>query len=368
MNALVGTTFPSIQAHFNPHESAIFVGLPVLIIIALFAWRTWRSGWTRFLIAGFLASVVLALGPELIVEGDEIAPLPWRLLENVRAFEDVHTPRFGVYAALASATIVALWTGRTRGWVFRRPSALPILAVAALVPAVWRTLPVIHPDRPPFFQAGLYKSCLSPHETLAIFPFAGDRLDTLEAETGFSFAVAGGYLTPTPAGVRSIVSFNDDPTVDLFDSWSDRGLPSVDALLAFAARHEVDRVVSLDGDGYPTKSQLRAFGPVQQIGGVEVAPACGLPSLRTRPLPAGARRMLAAQRRGLTTRYCLDGYSYDLPAGLAPGGTIAGATRAVFVAGRGLACSAPGGYTRHGYAPPSARLPSDTYAYYTRQG
>jgi hypothetical protein len=366
VNALAGTALPSVQGNFNPHESAIFVGLPVLIIAGLFTWRTWRSGWTRFLIAGFLAALVLALGPKLTVAGAVVGPLPWRLLENVRGFEDIHTPRFGVYAGLVAAVIVALWTARTRGWFTRRPLVLPILAVVTLLPAVWRPLPVVRPDRPAFFAARLYKRCFPAHETLLIFPFAGDDLDVLQAETGFSFAVAGGYLTPTPAGVRSIVSFNNDPTVGLLEYWSDRGVPSIDALRAFAARHGVDRVVSIAGDGYPTSSQLRAFGPVEEIGGVEVAPACGRPSLAGRPLPAGARRMLAQQRRGQTTRYCLDGYTYDLPAGLEPGGTIAGATRAVFVAGHGLACSAPPGYTHHGYAPPTATVPSDTYLYYTR--
>ncbi len=365
VNALAGTAFPSIQRNFNPHESAIFVGLPVLIIAALFTWRTWRSGWTRFLIAGFLAPLLLALGPKLTVAGDSVGPLPWRLLENARGFEDIHTPRFGVYAGLASAVIVALWTARTRGWFVGRPLVLPILAVATLFPAAWRSLPVVHPDRPAFFATSLYKSCFPAHETLAIFPFEGDSLDVLQAETGFSFAIAGGYLTPTPAGVRSIVSFNDDPTVALFNDYSDRGLPSVDALRAFTARHRVDRVISVAGDGYPTRTQMRAFGPVEQIGGVEVAPACGQPSLAARPLAAGTRRMLTQQRRGQPTRYCLDGYTYELPAGLHPGGTIAGATRAVFVAGHGLACSAPSGYAPHGYAPASANVPSDTYVYYT---
>jgi hypothetical protein len=365
VNALIGTAFPSIQGNFNPHESSIFVGLPILIIAALFAWKTWRSGWTWFLIVGFLAAVVLALGPELTVAGDAVGPLPWRLLENLRGFEDIHTPRFGAYAGLASAVIVALWTSRTRGWFVRRPIVLPILAVATLFPAAWQPLPVVHPDRPAFFASGLYKTCFPAHQTLLVFPFGGESVNVLQADAGFSFAAAEGYLTPTEPNVRSVVSFNDDPTVALLGYWSDRGLPSIDALLAFAARHRVDRVVSVVGDGYPTRSQLSAFGPVEQIGGVEIAPACGQPSLTTRPLPAGARRMLAQQRRGQTTRYCLDGYTYDLPAGLQPGGTIAGATRAVFVARHGLACTAPPGYTHHGYAPPSAHVPRDTYLYYT---
>src|SRR5262249_50239380 len=147
----------SLRRPFNPHESAIFLGLPVLVIVALYVWRWRRSRWTWFVVSCLVLSIVLALGPRLVVAGHDLAPLPWRLLENVRGFDDVHTPRLGEYVALASAVIVALWTAWTPGRLFRRPYILPVLSIAALAPAFWHPLVTLHPDRPAFFASGLYK-------------------------------------------------------------------------------------------------------------------------------------------------------------------------------------------------------------------
>ncbi len=365
LNAIAGSSFRSLQVHFNPHESAIFLGLPTLLIVALYAWRTRRSGWSRFLIAGLAAAVLFALGPTLVVDGRSVASLPWALLEHLPGFDDVHTPRFGAYASLAAAVIVALWTARARGRVFRRPFVLPVLAVAALLPTVWTPLTVLHPERPAFFSSGAYKTCIRPGETVALFPNGG-AADYLQVETGFRFPVAGGYLSPIISGAHPIISFNSDPTITELNFWSDRGVPDTDALRAFAARHGVDRFVSIAADGYPGERELRGLGPVQRIGGVYVAPACGQPSLATRPLPASTELMLTEQQHGVSIAYCHDGYTIDLPVGLRPAGQLAGATRAAYVAGSGLTCSVPSGYSRRGFAPTSLGVPARTYPYYER--
>ncbi len=364
VNAIAGDSFNSIRVYFDPEESAIFLGAPALLITVLYVWRTRASGWSGLLVISLATAILFALGPKLVVAGHAIAPLPWRLVDDAPGFTDVHTPRFGEYASLASAVIVALWTAGTAGRVFRRPYVLPFLAVAALVPAVWKTTPTVHPERPAFFATGLYKSCIPPHETLAIFPFGGEE-DLIQAETGFSFAVAGGYLNFYFIHHDPIVSFNNDPTVAELHFYGDRGLPTVNALLAFATRNKVDRFVSFVGDGYPTARQMRAFGPVQQIGGVYVAPACGQPSLRTHPLSKATKLVLSEQKRGVTIQYCLGGYTYNLPAGLAPAALLKGATTAFFVSGHGLTCSLPAGSNPHGFAGQQLGVPPDTYRYYT---
>jgi hypothetical protein len=219
------------------------------------------------------------------------------------------------------------------------------------------------PARPAFFSAELDKSCLGQDENVAIFPWGADA-NVYQAEAGFRFRVAGGYLTPLIFGERPVIGFNEDPTVVELDYWGDRGTPSPDALRAFAARHEVDRVVSAVGGGYPTKAQMHVFGRVQELGGVYVAPACGEPSLRTAALPASSQLVLKEQAHGATIQWCRDGYVYRLPAGLDPGGVLEGATKAVYVQGHHLRCKAPAGYVEHGYAPTSLRVPPRTYRYY----
>ncbi len=364
LNATAGDIFPSIEIHFDEHDDALFVGIPALVIVALYVWRRRRSGWGYALLSFLGISIVFALGSKLHVKGNALLVLPWRIVEHAPGFENVSKPRFGEYVGFVTAVTVALWTGQTRGRIFTRPYILPVLAVVALVPAFWHDPPTYRPPRPAFFTTGAYKSCLTG-ETIALFPHDGDA-NMIQAGTGFRFRVAGGYLTPLVFGAHSIISLDNDPTLVDLNYYSDRGQPTVDALRAYAARNKVDRFVTLTNQAYPSKGLLEALGPVEKSGGVYVTPACGQPSLRARPLPHSTRQMLAYQHTGTTITYCDDGRALQLPAGLRPAALLERATRAVYVAGRGLRCAPPSGYVRDGLAPQRPGIPGGTYAYYAR--
>ena len=127
----------------------------------------------------------------------------------------------------------------------------------------------------------------------------------------------------------------------------DAGRPTIDRLLAFAAIHGVDRVISVPGGGYPSRAQMRRFGPTELVGGALVAPACGRPSLTERDLTPYVERYRAEQLRSRPNiGYCI-GLNFNLlPQGLYPALLLEGAKRAVVVAGQGLTCSVPEGYKR----------------------
>src|SRR5262249_59611595 len=95
----------------------------------------------------------------------------WAPAEHVRLLNNALPFRFATYASLAAGVMVAVWTATTRGLLYPRPYLLPALAVAALVPAVWRTTyPTFdpsHPERPAFFADRLYPDCLPEGATLA---------------------------------------------------------------------------------------------------------------------------------------------------------------------------------------------------------
>jgi hypothetical protein len=63
VNGLAGSSFRSLASHFNDTESALYLGLPTLLVVVLFAWRRWRSGTAQFLLLGLLGGILLALGP-----------------------------------------------------------------------------------------------------------------------------------------------------------------------------------------------------------------------------------------------------------------------------------------------------------------
>jgi len=365
--AVGGSSLVSVSSHLAAGGASAYVGLPTLVVIAWLAVAKRRTESTRFLVAAFVVASVLTLGTDLRVYGHRLIPLPWDALAHVPFLKGALPFRFATYVSLAAAVTVAVWIASTRGRVYPRPYLLPVLAVAALVPAVWRTtypsFEPTHPDRVAFFTDDLYRSCLGRGETLAIFPFGGGGYSLLwQAETGFAFDLASdGLQAPVRFG-KPLNKFDADPVVyDL--NWADFGHPTMVRLLAFAATHDVDRVLSVPSGGYPSAAQMRSFGPVQEVGGLLVAPACGRPSLQTRNL---APYVEAAQRLDANIGWCTGVNYTSVPEGLIPAGPLRAARHANFIEGKGLTClPPPAGYKREGFAPADLGVPANTYPYYS---
>ncbi len=304
LNGLAGSLLPSVSAHFSDSESALFLGPATLLIVVLYAWRARGSAWARMLVAGLVLVVLVTLGTALRVDGRRVVALPWALTRHLPGLDNASAPRFALYAALAAAVIVALWTARAKGRIYPRPYLLPLLAVASLVPASWQSLYLSQPERPPFFSAGLEVSCIAPNETIGVFPFGFENDSMIwQAESGFRFRLAGGYLRPLVFGAKSVSSFDDDPTVYALNFLSGEARPTMAALLSFASTHGVGRFVTVAGADYPSKAQLAKLGSVERVGGVLVAPACGSPPLTTRDLSA----YVTQEQNEFDIGYCLAG-------------------------------------------------------------
>jgi hypothetical protein len=275
-----GSSLASLTAHFpgNDNERDSYLGLPAVLVIGLYTWRTRRSGVARFLIVLLVAVVVLTAGTALHVDGHRIVAFPWALPAGWTAFDNVLPERFAMYASLISAVIVGLWIASTRGRLFRTPVLIPLLAVAALVPAVWQLNFYQHPERWAFFSDGLYKQYIPRNETLAIFPFGrwGDSM-LWQAESGFWFKMAEGNM-----GRDNLPEnfFSDPTTSELEFQFIDPDVrPTMTQLVAYAKSHDVDRFVSVVIHAYPDGTQMHALGTVQADGGVLISPGGGYPSL-----------------------------------------------------------------------------------------
>src|SRR5207244_3997109 len=105
---------------------------------------------------------------------------------------------------------------------------------------------------------------------------------------------ADGLQAPTKYA-KPLTRFDADKVVWELN-FIDYGRPTMDRLLAFAAIHHVDRVLSVPTHGYPNRAQMRRFGPTQLVGGMLVAPACGQPSLAKRDLTRFVRRYREQER------------------------------------------------------------------------
>jgi hypothetical protein len=355
----------SIWSHVHTGHSA-YLGIPTLLIVTVFGIRFWRAAWARALLAVLGVAAVISLGSPLQVDGHHLFALPWwNVIAHVPGLSNAISFRFALFTSLAAAVIVAIWTATANGRIYSRPYVLPALAVAALVPAFWQAsypsfFPT-HPRRLAFFTQDLYKSCIPKNEIVALF---AEHTLLWQAESGFWFGMATNGLQPFPKYGKPLNSFDADKLMWELD-YVDTARPTMDSLLAFAARHHVGRFLADPENGYPSATQMRRFGRTQLVGGVLVAPACGQAPLTHRDLTTYVR---AYQEQLLHPRdigYCVGSNFYLVPVGLYPAGPLNGARRAIFISGRGLSCPpVPTGYKRHGFATTDLNVPAHTYPLY----
>jgi hypothetical protein len=181
----------------NDFERDAYLGVPTLIVVALYAWKHRRSGSARFLVVAFLTAVIASMGASLWVDGRSIAPLPWRLVAHLPLFDNVLAPRLAVYASLAAAVMVGLWTAARRQELAR--VGVPVLAMAALVPNVHASEWFMSYTLPPFFTHNQYRVCLAPGENILPLPVGADAYSDLwQVQSGFRFRMAGGYVSTEP--------------------------------------------------------------------------------------------------------------------------------------------------------------------------
>ena len=211
----------------NDAERGAYLGVPLLVIVGLFAWQWRRRPSGRFLLVGFLLAVFLSLGAYLTIHGRQLITLPYSHLVNKPLFENVMPVRLdGVCVAGRRGDGVR--SGRASSF---RPSwlrvGLTLLAVLTLVPNVawggWARTPQV----PPLFTTALYKSCLGHGENVLLLPFGtlGDSM-IWQARSHFWFRNVGGYISPFPprryqefTGIYKIATEDSPPDVTTNDVW-----------------------------------------------------------------------------------------------------------------------------------------------------
>jgi hypothetical protein len=248
----------------NDAERGTYLGVPVLLIVALFAWRRRRLGTTWFLIACFVLAIFLSLGSYLTVHGRHLAILPYSHLDNKPFGDNLMPVRLMVYAALAASVMVALWAASSFRPVWLR-AGLTGLAALTLVPNLAWGAWARTPEVPRLFTTSLVKSCIGPRENVLLLPF-GTLSDTeiWQVRANFRFDIAGGYISPFPpapygrsiTGIYKIASEASPPDVTASD------------VLALVNREHVSSIVLANDDlAWRWKPTLRHFARPQAVGG-----------------------------------------------------------------------------------------------------
>jgi hypothetical protein len=159
--------------------------------------------------------------------------------------------------------IVAIWaaTPATRKWIRTLMAVLAVLTVAPnLAWAGWATTPLV----PTLFTSGLYRNCLGHHENVLALPFGpgGDSM-LWQADTGFWFRMAGGYVSPTappqftePHSVQQIAANDHPPKV------------TTQAVREFARLKQVTAILVDTRNASTWRQVLAPIAHPENVGGV----------------------------------------------------------------------------------------------------
>jgi hypothetical protein len=268
-NAL-GKLFPKLS---NGQE--VYLGIPTLVIVGLFAWRWRRRPSARFLCACFGLAVVATLGIRARIWGTAAMPLPWALAHPLPLLKGVETARIGAFVALVAAVVVAMWatTPRRNGLNV----LLPALAVVAILPD-----PTLgHWTRgyamPPFFTDRAYRGCLDPGENVLPLPIGQGDAMLWQAVSGFRFTIAGGYL----GGGRSIPPSFEAESIRYVTDGNHLEAAHAGDVRAFVATEQVTSAVVEAGEADFFRGALDKVATPHEEGGVVLyhfTPAVAAPS------------------------------------------------------------------------------------------
>jgi hypothetical protein len=204
--------FPALSAISHAHyDYAYYIGIPLLVLLLLFAIFTWSSKLARLLAVMFVVIVALAAGSNLTFEGNKLFALPWGGLWNLPIARSVETDRFILFGYLILALVLALWLARpVRSRVLTAARwGLGVLALAAMFANLptfaetvtarmsWKpAIPSATPTDaiPPFIADGLYKKYVRPGQTIVVVSRRGNAGMLFQSDTDFYFRIAGGFI------------------------------------------------------------------------------------------------------------------------------------------------------------------------------
>lgn len=94
-------------------EEDAYVGLPLIVLAAAYAWSHWREPTGKLLVDALIITSVLAMGPLLHFHGAALGGMPGKIIAMLPMLNKALPVRFMMYSFLLLAVIVSLWFART---------------------------------------------------------------------------------------------------------------------------------------------------------------------------------------------------------------------------------------------------------------
>jgi hypothetical protein len=184
-------------------EVSGYLGIPLVLLLAVLAVRLRRDPLVRMLTPLFVVVAVLSLGPHLHVAGriHRRAWLPWHLVARLPLLSSALPARLSLFLAMFAGLALAVWLEQARS----RPRAagrwlLAAVALAPLVPAPPTAAPL---PVPAFFTTAAVR-VIPQGSTVLVAPYPRpDQPEAMlwQAKAGYRFRLPGCYCTvPGPDG------------------------------------------------------------------------------------------------------------------------------------------------------------------------
>lgn len=234
---LLGPVLPTSFQHFapgvlqsrgdrltgsSPGENGLYLGVPLLVVLAALTWRFRRSRPLVFFTTMVVVVFVLVLGPTLTVDGhDTHVPLPLAIVHRVPLLQDVMAVRFALLMQLCTAAALTigldLWARDRRKHRAARVEAVPdralraraaavpvLVGIVALLPLVPQLPYVGEPTDVPAFWTSPAVDRIPAGSTVLAYPYpVGTQLVSMlgQVAAGMRFKLIGGSVfVPGPDG------------------------------------------------------------------------------------------------------------------------------------------------------------------------
>jgi len=221
-NRLLGMKWLAASAgHVMSPKS--YLGLPLLLVLLALVVFWWSNRVVRLLALSFVVVLALAAGPNVMVDGKQVVALPWGGIWHLPILRSAEPVRFMLFAYLILAIALALWLAQlTRSRLVQAARwGLGVLALAAIFANLPTFAEVVVPPKPThwkqaipsaqttneiptFFTHGLYQHYLKPGENVVILSHRGNAAMLFQADTGFYFNIAGGFINASLSRIDAL--------------------------------------------------------------------------------------------------------------------------------------------------------------------
>ena len=196
-----------IKQGFRLFQTASYIGIPLLIILILYAIKEGKSKRGRFLVIMLSIALLFSFGPYLHITGANTKiPMPWIIFYKLPFIGKALPLRLMLYGYLFIAVITGFFIASlNKNKILNY--LLIIIAIFFIIPAQFYFDENTH--MPPFFLNGHYKRYIKKNSSVLILPFANFGYSlAYQAYSRFYFRLAGGYPVSVPASYTKNLAMN----------------------------------------------------------------------------------------------------------------------------------------------------------------